>query len=210
VSEYNRDQVTALRMVRRFLREAPGPEKDRMSRMIHEYLEFRKEVASFQERFFSELCTEKCFTSHTSACCGREGIATFFADVLVNALISAEKELDALLQILSRDQGGAKCVYLTNHGCAWRLKPIVCEMFLCQHAKDTVLGADETLAAQWERLRKREKQFTWPDRPVLFDVLEKILIDKGYDSPLMYCHKSPGLLRLKARSKIGESPPALK
>ena len=42
---------------------------------------------------------------------------------------------------------------------------------------------------------------TWPDRPVLFDELEKLFIKEGYDSPLMYCHKSPGLLRLKSKSK---------
>ena len=208
MSEYNRDQVEAFLMVRRFLREASGPEKDRLDRMIHEYLEFRNEVASFQERFFSELCTEKCFTSQTSACCGREGIATFFADVLINALISTEKELDDLLQILSRDQGGLKCVYLTDRGCAWRLKPIVCEMFLCQNAKDTVLGNDEALAARWKGLRKKEKHFTWPDRPVLFDTLEKLCIEKGCDSPLMYCHKSPGLLRLKAKSKKEPQSPS--
>ncbi len=205
MSEYNQDQLQAFLMVRRFLRNASGKEKEHLARTICDYLAFREEVASFQDRFFSSLCTQKCFTSHTSACCGREGIATFFADVLINALMSTEKDLDALLQILSRDQGGPKCVYLTGRGCAWRLKPIVCEMFLCQHAKDSVLGADETLAAQWEDLRNRERRFTWPDRPVLFDALEKRLIEKGFDSPLMYCHKSPGLLRLKAKSSVNSS-----
>lgn len=174
---------------------------DRLRSMIHAYLEFRQEVAEFQDRVFSSLCTQKCFTSHTSACCGRDGIATFFADILINALMSREEDLDALLNILSQDQGGPKCVYLTGSGCAWQLKPIVCEMFLCQHARDAVLGNDTTLAAQWKGLRKKERQFTWPDRPVLFDALEKMLIEEGYDSPLMYCHKSPGLLRLKAKSQ---------
>jgi len=160
-------------------------------------------------RAFSRLCTRKCFTSRTSACCGREGIATFFADVLVNALVSSESELEALLQCLSKDTGGPKCVYLTGTGCAWKIKPIVCEMFLCQHAKDTFFGADKTLADQWEDLRRRERQFTWPDRPVLFDALEVVFIQEGYDSPLMYCHKSPGLLRLKAKAAREGAHPAL-
>jgi hypothetical protein len=72
-------------------------------------------------------------------------------------------------------------------------------MFLCQHARDSVLGPDEALAAHWKGLRDRERLFTWPDRPVLFDELEKLCIEGGCDSPLMYCHKSPGLLRLKAK-----------
>ena len=196
-------------MVRRFLRQASAPRKDRLHRMIHDYLAFREEVAAFQQRFFSEVCTRKCFTSRTSACCGREGIGIFFADVLINALMSTEAELDGLLQMLSRDSGGPKCVYLTGTGCAWRIKPIVCEMFLCDHAKDTVLGADKGLAEQWDRLRQKDRQYTWPDGPVLFDALEDIFIREGYDSPLMYCHKSPGLLRLKAKGKRKPLPSSL-
>ena len=92
-------------------------------------------------------------------------------------------------------------MYLTGTGCAWRIKPIVCEMFLCRHAKDTVFGENTGLAEQWEGLRQRDRQYTWPDGPVLFDALEDIFIREGYDSPLMYCHKSPGLLRLKAKKK---------
>ena len=122
MGDYNQDQVQAITLVRHFLRKASGPTKDRVNSMVHAYLVFIKEVADSQERFFSELCTEKCFTSHTSACCGREGIATFLADVLINAPLSTEKDLDTLLQLLSRDQGGSKCVYFTDQGCARQLK----------------------------------------------------------------------------------------
>ncbi len=145
------------------------------------------------------MCTEKCFTSQTNACCGRDGIATFFADVVINALLSTAEEVDALLRKLSKDPGGFKCVYLTEKGCLWRLKPIVCEMFLCEHAKDTVLGKDDTLRDHWERLRRREKRYTWPSRPVLFDELEEMFIRAGFDSPLMYFHRGPGLLQVKAK-----------
>ncbi|MGD9031087.1 MAG: hypothetical protein PVH02_00405 [Desulfobacteraceae bacterium] len=199
ISEYNRDQLEAIQMVRRRLGTLSRAQIEKLRRRIRPYLRFRKDVADFQEQYFSDVCTEKCFTSQTSACCGREGIATFFADVVMNVLLSREEEVEGLLQTLSQDTGGFKCIYLGENGCLWRLKPIVCEMFLCEHAKDAVLGGDAALRDQWEKLRQREKRYTWPSRPVLFDELEEIFIGTGCDSPLMYFHRSPGLLRIKAK-----------
>ena len=199
MSEYNRDQLEAIQMVQRQLGTLSRIQIGRLKRRIGPYLQFRDEVADFQKQHFSEVCTEKCFTSQTSACCGREGIATFFADVVMNVLLSREEEVEGLLQALSEDTGGFKCVYLHEKGCLWRLKPIVCEMFLCEHAKDSVLGNDKALGDQWEKSRLREKGYTWPSRPVLFDELEELFIEAGFDSPLMYFHRSPGLLRVKAK-----------
>jgi hypothetical protein len=199
ISEYSRDQSEAIQMVRRQLGTLSKGQMGKLRRRIRPYLQFRGEVADFQKQHFSEVCTEKCFTSQTSACCGREGIATFFADVVMNVLLSREEEVEGLLQTLSQDTGGFKCIYLGENGCLWRLKPIVCEMFLCEHAKDAVLGGDAALRDQWEKLRQREKRYTWPSRPVLFDELEEIFIGTGCDSPLMYFHRSPGLLRIKAK-----------
>jgi len=119
--------------------------------------------------------------------------------VVINLLISSEEEVNILLQSLSNDPGGFKCVYLTERGCRWRLKPIVCEMFLCDHAKESVLGKDNALQGQWEKLRQRERRYTWPTRRVLFDELEEVHIQAGLESPLMYFHRSPGLLRIKAK-----------
>jgi hypothetical protein len=197
--EYNRDQSEAIQMVRRHLSKLSKVQLERLRRRVRPYLRFRDDVADFQKQYFSEVCTQKCFTSQTSACCGREGIATFFADVLINVLLCKGEEVEGLLQTLSQDTGGFKCVYLGEKGCLWRLKPIVCEMFLCEHARDTVLGNDEALRDQWEKLRGREKRYTWPSGPVLFDELEEIFIRAGLDSPLMYFHRSPGLLRMKAK-----------
>ncbi len=199
ISEYNRDQLETIQMVRRHLSRLSKVQLERLKRRIRRYLRFRGEVADFQKHYFSEVCTKKCFTNQTSACCGREGIATFFADVLINVLLSTEQEVDALLQTLSEDTGGFKCVYLSENGCLWQVKPIVCEMFLCEHAKETVLGEDEALRKRWDRLRQREKRYTWPSSPVLFDELEEIFIRAGLDSPLMYFHQSPGLVRVKRR-----------
>jgi hypothetical protein len=199
LSPYNQQQKEAFLVVRQHLSGLPLSQLRRFKQRIESYLGFREAVASFQKTHFADLCSEKCFTSSTSACCGREGIITFFADVVVNVLLSTQEEIDVLLDILGTDPGGSNCVYLHNTGCLWRAKPIVCEMFLCEHAKNLVLDNNEALKSQWETLRQRERRYTWPTRPVLFDELEDYFIEAGFDSPLMYLHHSPGLLHLKAR-----------
>lgn len=200
LTEYNRDQLEALLMVQRRLRGLPASDLAELKAIIRPYLRFRAEVGAFQGNHLSEVCTEKCFADRTSACCGKEGIATFFADVVINSLLSSDEEMDSLLRVLSGDQAGFKCIYLGRNGCLWRLKPIVCEMFLCDHAKESLHLRGEDILRQWENLRVREKAFTWPDRPVLFDDLEERFIKAGLESPLMYFHRSPGLLRVKARA----------
>ena len=199
-SEYNRDQLETIFGVRQFLGRLSRSRIGQINRWIKPYLRFRADVAEFQATHFSEICTQKCFTNQSSACCNKEGIATFFADVVVNVLLSSDQEIDSLLDILSKDRGGFKCVYLTENGCLWHLKPIVCEMFLCKHAKDAVLEKDDVLRSQWEKFCLRETRYTWPSRPVLFDKLEAVFIQDGFHSPLMYFHNSPGLLRVKNRS----------
>ena len=189
-------------MVRHYLARLPAAELRWLKKRIKPYLQFRKAVHSFQEEHFSDICTQKCFASLTSACCGREGIITFFADVVINLLVCPDKQIDTLLDILEGDSGGLNCVYLNESGCLWLCKPIVCEMFLCDAAKNSVLAESATLAWQWEALRRRERLYTWPTRPVLFDELEVFFLDGGCDSPLMYLHKSPGLLRLKTRHGV--------
>jgi hypothetical protein len=199
MSEYNQQQKDAILMVRQCLSQLSTAELHWLQQRIKSFVQFRKAVQSFQEEHFSDICSKKCFTSRTSACCGREGIITFFADVVINVLLSTNRQIDTLLEILDRDTGGFNCVYLNDNGCLWLWKPIVCEMFLCEVAKNSVLAKSESLASQWAGLRRRERRYTWPTRPVLFDELEAFFLNEGFDSPLMYLHKSPGLLRLKAR-----------
>jgi hypothetical protein len=131
--------------------------------------------------------------------------------VVINVLVSSDDEIDRLLEALQAPNSGLKCVYLGNKGCLWRVKPIVCEMFLCEDARKTVFGKALDAKAQWERLRRREKRYTWPDRPVLFDDLETLFIEAGHDSNLMYFHNSPGLLKVKSKavkdSKAGLQKP---
>ena len=167
------------------------------------YLRFREDVDGFLLRHFSAVCTETCYLNFHSACCSREGITTFFADVVINVLMSSDNEVERLLQVLGLPNLGLKCIYLGKKGCLWRIKPIVCEMFLCKPVRKKVFGKEPQRLKDWENLRRREKRYTWPNRPVLFDQLEAYFLEKGYDSSLMYCHNSPGLLRVKALARKG-------
>ncbi len=203
-SAYNQQQISAIRMVHTYRAGLAPSRLSDLEESIAPYLRFRATVDRFHREYFSGICTRKCFTSGTSACCGREGILTFFADVAVNVLLSSGEDVDALLAALEGDRGGPNCVYLREEGCLWRLKPVVCEMFLCDEARKHVLEGSDILANQWESLRRQERLFTLPTQPVLFDELESLFIDAGLESPLMYCHLSPGLLRLKARHGLDD------
>jgi len=200
MSEYNRDQWEALLMVRHCLEGLPASETRRLRATVGPYLEFRSEVSRFQKEFLFEICTQACFSTRHSACCNRDGIATFFADVVINALLSSGEDLTFLEQPWRMILVVSSVSTSARKACLWRLKPIVCEMFLCDRAKETVLGKDKNLSDRWEGLLRDEKQFTWPDKPILFDDLEQLFLQAGLKSSLMYCHLSPGLLRVKAQS----------
>jgi hypothetical protein len=75
-------------------------------------------------------------------------------------------------------------------------------MFYCNQVKKDIFAEGTEAKALFEELRIREKEFTYPARPVLFDDLEKYFMRLGLDSPHMYYHKSPGILRLKAKSGV--------
>ncbi|MEJ2657253.1 MAG: hypothetical protein P8012_08640, partial [Desulfobacterales bacterium] len=195
MSSYQKEQLETLNMVYRHLETIPKQEKQRFLLQISDYLMFRNTVDAFLGEYFKNICTQKCYQSHVSACCSREGIITFFGDVVVNVLVSEESGIDALSKVLIKPNTGFKCIYLGDRGCMWRIKPIICEMFLCDPAEEAVFNDKPQANKVWQRLKQREKQFRWPDRPVLFDDLEKYFIAAGYCSPLMYLHNSPGLLR---------------
>ena len=200
MNSYQKEQSDALYMVRRCLATISSTERQKLKSDVAGYLSFREEVGSFLSTHFSGVCTQKCYKSRLSACCTREGIITFFADVVINALISQDREIDLLLTVLKKPNNGFKCIYLGEKGCLWRLKPIVCEMFLCEHAKKEIFSENRQIEHKWEELKQREKFYTWPDRRVIFDTLESYFIDAGYFSSLMYMHNSPGLLRVKRRA----------
>lgn len=199
ISRYNQEQLDAMKMVCRFIESMPPSARNDVKERVSDYMEFRKDVSHFFNRNFNNLCQEKCYQTGVSGCCTHEGIITFFADVVINVIHSTNDQCNAIIQALEHDQSGKKCVYLRPDGCLWQVKPIVCEMFLCDAVKNQVFSQDSDLEKQWDRLKQREKQFKWPDKPVIFDELEAFFMANGFSSALMYFHNSPGLLRIKQK-----------
>jgi hypothetical protein len=203
---YNREQLEALRIVRRHLLSLSGSEMAQLREQIAEYRAFRHSLDAFLQEHFDRICTEACFRSRRSACCTREGIVVFFGDVVVNALESSPSRLAAMEEALAKEEPGFKCVFLSDSGCLWQVRPIVCAMFLCDPALGRVFENDPETAARWETFKARRKDFTWPDKPVLFDELEQRFIRAGLRSPLMHLNTSPGLLRIKKKAGLLSDP----
>jgi hypothetical protein len=201
MSSYNQEQYDALVMVRRYVDGLGADDRADLVASLDDYLRFRQSIDDFLQTHFGSVCHQACYQSRLSACCSREGIVTFFADVVINVVLSTLREIDRLAETLRHDENGVKCVYLGGNGCLWRLKPVVCALFLCDRAENEVFRNQPALRRQWEAYREHKKRFTWPDRPVLFDELEAIFIADGYTSPLMYLHNSPGLIRVKQTAK---------
>lgn len=197
MSEYQNEQLRALELVNGHLSGLEAADMNALKRRLADYLCFREDVDTFLSAHFGDVCTESCYRSRVSACCTREGIITFFADVVVNVAMSHETALQALFTVLRSPHEGSRCVYLGEKGCLWQVKPLVCEMFLCKKAEDAVLKNNPDLQSEWRALKDREKTYRWPDQKVLFDDLEQLFLDAGHTSSLMYLHNSPGLLRVK-------------
>ena len=200
--DYRQEQLANQETVRGYLQAVDFQEKTGLLQACHDYLRFREEVDAFQTRFFAARCHAACFQQQRSACCNKDGIITFFADLVVNALVSTPPELEALVHGLRHPRSDMKCLYLGPEGCRWRVKPIVCEMFVCDSAKEEVFGRCKAAGEAWVRLKKRELTFRWPDRPVLFDAIEARFLAAGIRSSLMYLHNSPGLLRIKRKAGL--------
>jgi hypothetical protein len=197
MNSYQIEQLDALQMVQAQLAKLSTAEIADLRSQVNDYLLFRSHVASFSQKHFEAICTRNCFQSELSACCSKDGIIVFFADIVINALVSGKAELDAMAQGIRNPVTAFKCIFLSETGCLWRIKPIVCEMFLCDQAQNAVFTDNPEAKRQWERFLKMKKRFTWPDKPVLFEQLESFFMDAGCDSSLMHIHKSPGLLRIK-------------
>ena len=197
MTPYQTEQLQTLQTVRRYLAQISEAERETLNERLTGYLMFRDAVDAFQENYFRDICNHKCYQSKLSACCSRDGIIIFFADVIINSLMVESAALECLQDVLTHPHVGFKCVFLGHEGCLWRIKPIVCEMFLCDAAENAVLKENPVARKRWDALVRQRKTYTWPDRPVLFDTLEQICIEAGYTSPLMFLHNSPGLLRVK-------------
>jgi hypothetical protein len=202
VSDYQQEQLKALEMARSFLSALPQAEYSYLEELVGPYLQFREEAQLFLSSNFSGICSKTCYESQLSACCSKEGIITFFADVVINVLYSSIEEHDLLQQRLKQPNPGFKCIYLGHAGCLWKIKPIVCQMFLCPDAEKKAFSCNPAAGEAWESLKRKRMMFTWPDRPVLFDLIENYFITAGLSSSLMYLHQSPGLLRVKRKAGL--------
>lgn len=203
VSEYNQDQLASVKSILGVLFRLSAEETDALRTAIRPYLEFRQNVGEYFGAFFKSSCQTRCFDTHLSVCCGFESIITFFADHVVSLMMSNREEIEALISVLTRPNLTERCVYLGASGCLWKVPPISCSMFLCPQVKETIFDSQPEAEARWIDLRQGEKQFTWPDKPVLFDELEVLFMRRGCDTPHLFFHRSPGLLRIKSKAGLG-------
>jgi hypothetical protein len=202
MNDYQTEQLETLDLVRSaMLRLHPADQED-LKKKTGPYLEFRQKVDRFLVDYLGPHCTQSCFENRLSACCSKDGIVTFWADLVINMLVSSPVQLADWALALSRPAYEHKCTYLGSAGCRWHVRPLMCAMFLCDPVKTSVFNAHKELHDQWESLQAAAKAFRWPDKPVLFDWLELFFIERGVHSPLMYINKSPGLMRIKQKAGL--------
>ena len=199
-SDYNRNQLVSYQSIIRAASRFSSATAAELNEQILPYLQFRCKVEEFYQRYFAPACQRSCFDTKLSACCGFESIIIFFADQAINYLLSTPQDLSKIIKVLERPNTSNNCVYLGEGGCIWRLRPITCAMFFCDQAKTAVFQEHSEAESILGDLQSQEKEFTWPTKPVLFDEIEKQFMSIGVESPLLYFHQSPGLLRLKARA----------
>ncbi len=202
VSAYNRDQWNSFLAILKGCETLPSDRIEELRGTFQSYLQFRRELDAFQTQYFEPICRPDCFETKLSACCGFESIFTFFADQVITFLLSTPEEMCSIFEILQQPNKTGRCVYLGEQGCRWKVRPISCAMFLCDQAKKRVFETFPESEVQWKEFQRREKEYTWPTQPVLFDDVEKYFLKLKVDSPHMYFHKSPGLLRLKTKSGL--------
>jgi hypothetical protein len=194
---YHREQIEAFSIVAGHLDGLSPAGRAALLRDCGGYLDFRRRAARFLEEHVDGFCRRRCYASRLSACCSREGIVVFFGDVVVNVLLSDAGQTAGMIELLERENTGTRCVYLGPRGCRWQLKPIVCQMFLCDAARRAAFENRPQAAGEWAALEAERRAFTWPDRPVLFEALEAAFIEAGRRSALMYLHTSPGMRRVR-------------
>jgi hypothetical protein len=202
ISPYQQEHLEATLIAAKHLDSLNPHQIEGLKTAACEYLLFRNDVDAFLNTYFTSICTQQCFQSNISACCSREGIITFFGDIVINALFSSPADINILIRALQTPNVGLKCIYLGPQGCLWRIKPIVCQMFLCDTAMHQIFSRNPSVESAWKAMKNREKHFTWPDKKILFDDVETFFINAGYDSSLMYLHHSPGLLFVKKRAGL--------
>lgn len=201
MSLYHRTQLESIRSAFEACEKLDDLTRTHLRNLASPYMEFRRELDQFNERYFLSYCRKACFETKRSACCGYESIIVFFADEVINYLFGGKDDFPIILEKLRRVKASDHCVYLGEEGCLWTIRPISCAMFFCDDVKKEVFWNVPEAQTRWNELVRKEKSFTWPDRPVLFDTIEEVFIKIGVMTDHMYCHRSPGLLKLKQDSR---------
>ena len=96
MNSYQQEQLDALTLVYQHLNSLSGRCRRELQESLSDYLAFRGEVDRYLGRHFGSVCDAQCFQSRMSACCSRDGIITFFADVVINVLVSNSEEIEAM------------------------------------------------------------------------------------------------------------------
>lgn len=200
MNSYQIEQAEATVAATSYLSTLSGAEMKKLHATIRPYLAFRAQVDKFLAHHCSDACRLSCYTSKNSACCSKDGIIVFWADILINACCSTKRQMQLLMERIRQPWHPQKCIYLSANGCNWQTRPLVCAMFLCDSVEQEIIESDTHISAQWAALQSQAKTFRWPDQPVLFDQLEQCCIAAGIKSPLMYLNNSPGLLRVKQKA----------
>jgi len=97
-------------MVRRYLAQISEAQRETLKEGLTDYLIFRDAVDAFQENYFRDICNRKCYQSKLSACCSRDGIIIFFAEVIINALMADPAALEYLQDVLTHPHEGFKMI----------------------------------------------------------------------------------------------------
>lgn len=177
-------------------------QKSEIEAVISPYIDFRRRLAHFQLLNFGVQCARDCYQNKRSACCGKDNIIIFWADLVINIFLCESDQPDVLSKAIQHPLHTEKCIFLGEMGCLWRIKPLVCAMFLCDMVKEHVLHTQPGFLEDWNRFKHEAKCFRWPDRPVLFDRLEHIFIAMGIRSSLMHLNSSPGMLKVKREAGL--------
>jgi len=203
MNDYQQEQFEALTLAKECLEKLSAFELEQLKNEIASYLVFRNEVDQFLSTHFSAFCTQTCYENRRSACCSKDGIVTFWADVVINMLCSTNQQMADLEHALSYPAYEHKCTYLSHNGCCWQVRPLMCAMFLCDQVQvDAFTSQNSMLEQIWIALNEKAKGFRWPDKPVLFDRLETYFLALGAHSSLMYINTSPGLMRIKQQAGL--------
>ena len=202
MNEYQQEQWSALHQIMGTMASIETLSGITLDNEICAYLQFRQQLEGFLNLHFGQFCIQTCFERQLSACCSKDGIITFWADHVINAQCSDDRQIEALRKAIRQPMRQNKCIYLGNNGCLWKVRPLGCAMFLCDAVQHDVFKAQPSVERVWLDYVERARTYRWPDRPVLFDRLEQLFMAAGCRSALMYLNNSPGLLRIKKKAGL--------